>query len=836
MLLAALVLLHVPAEIRIDRGLALPPVSRYGRDPAPIDPIALQFALGRWQAPKEGDEVEGVGGRKGRWSELRAGPDGAFTGPAMNGGYLYVSVESPKRQVMILEAAGHGSVYVNGEPRAGDTYSYGFVKLPVRLKQGRNDFVFNVPRGRMTARLVEPKEDFFFNPGDTTLPDIVGNKGPGQGAIVVVNASEQPLSDLTVVATFRGAEPIRTRLRGSIPALSCRKIGFDIPEPGIIVGSSCKLWLRLERAGKQSEEIEVDIRVRSPQQTRKVTFTSIIDGSVQYYAVVPRSGDSKEPGATVLSLHGAGVEAIGQADSYSPKDWCTIVCPTNRRPYGFDWEDWGRLDALEVLNRFPKPYFLTGHSMGGHGTWHLGVTFPGLFQGIGPSAGWVSFWSYAGGRRYTDPDPVEQILQRAASPSDTEALVRNLIGEPVYVLHGDKDDNVPVTEARRMRDLLQPIHPDFRYFEQPGAGHWWDVSPDPGVDCVDWKPMFEMFRSAIKTSSRFSDSSSASLRTFDPGISSSNSWVQIVRQTEPLRLSSVDLKWNASSGRIEGTTKNVELIHLRTDLLPISWPLTIDLDGQIVSGIERPHGRFDDRKREHTDTLLERTSRKWKVVSKVRDGKDPALSGPFKNAFRNQMLFVYGTHGTAEENTWAYAKARFDAETFWYRGNGSVEVIPDTRYDPKENSRNVILYGHAQSNSAWSKLLKDSPLQVRRGWLRIGSRVIRGEDKGVLFAYPYRPGGSPTQAAKPWDQAAIEQAPKARSVNAERRLVGVVSGTGPVGMRLTDRLPYFVSGVAYPDWTIISPDIYKLGSKGIIGAGFFDNEWRYSALNSAWTQ
>ena len=45
----------------------------------------------------------------------------------------------------------------------------------------------------------------------------------------------------------------------------------------------------------------------------------------------------------------AAVEAINQASSYEPKTWANIVCPTNRRPYGYDWEDWGRLDALEVL-------------------------------------------------------------------------------------------------------------------------------------------------------------------------------------------------------------------------------------------------------------------------------------------------------------------------------------------------------------------------------------------------------------------------------------------------------------------------------------------------------
>src|SRR5205823_5794816 len=92
------------------------------------------------------------------------------------------------------------------------------------------------------------------------------------------------------------------------------------------------------------------LRIRKPGQTYKRAFISGIDGSVQYYAVnpavvsqQPAAGPSKNPSSALfLTLHGAGVEAIGQADAYSPKSWGNIVAATNRRPYGFDWEDWGR--------------------------------------------------------------------------------------------------------------------------------------------------------------------------------------------------------------------------------------------------------------------------------------------------------------------------------------------------------------------------------------------------------------------------------------------------------------------------------------------------------------
>ena len=92
--------------------------------------------------------------------------------------------------------------------------------------------------------------------------------------------------------------------------------------------------------------------------------------------------------------------------------------------------------------------------MGGHGTWHLGVTFPDRFAAIAPSAGWISMWSYAGatpcrGCRI----PSSSSCSGPPSPSDTLALAQNLASLGVYILHGDADDNVPVDQARRMRQV-----------------------------------------------------------------------------------------------------------------------------------------------------------------------------------------------------------------------------------------------------------------------------------------------------------------------------------------------------------------------------------------------
>jgi hypothetical protein len=102
--------------------------------------------------------------------------------------------------------------------------------------------------------------------------------------------------------------------------------------------------------------------------------------------------------------------------------------------------------------------------------------------------------------------------------------------------------------------------------------------------------------------------------------------------------------------------------------------------------------------------------------------------GTFKDLFRNDVVFVYGTAGDKEERAWAFNKSRFDAERFWYQGNGSIEVTSDT-----------------------------------------------GLEWGAHYVFIRPRAGSKTAC------------------------VGAAGGTGIRGMRLTDRMPYLLPGVAFPD-------------------------------------
>src|SRR5262249_40986198 len=64
--------------------------------------------------------------------------------------------------------------------------------------------------------------------------------------------------------------------------------------------------------------------------------------------------------------------------------------------------------------------------------------------------------------------------------------------------------------------------------------------------------------------------------------------------------------------------------------------------------------------------------------------------------------------------------------------------------------------------------------------------------------------------------------------------VGVIGGTGPAGMRLTDRMPLFLSGVAFPDALVLGPEALEKGAAGVRAAGFFGLDWSAETGEFAW--
>ncbi|MCK5000117.1 MAG: carbohydrate-binding family 9-like protein, partial [Anaerohalosphaera sp.] len=346
---------------------------------------------------------------------------------------------------------------------------------------------------------------------------------------------------------------------------------------------------------------------------------------------------------------------------------------------------------------------------------------------------------------------------------------------------------------------LGEFHKDWMYHEEPGKGHWWNLSDEPGADCVDWRPMFDFFARHRLVSDK--EIRKVKFTTCNPSVNSKSHWIEIYDQQKSLEFSTADILADPHKRRFTGTTDNIRVLVLDSSVLQGEGQVTVDLDGQKFENIDAPQdGKL----------WFELSDKKWTVSKQPsKKMKGPHRFGPFKAGFDNNMMFVYGTKGSDQENSWAFAKARFDAEQWWYQGNGSVDVIADSEFTLKgTKDRGVVLYGNRRTNSAWNKLLKKSPIQVGRGKVVIGKRQVVGKNLSCLFVRP-RP-------------------------DSDIASVAVVSGTGIGGMTLTNNLQYLFAGCHYPDFIVIGPEMNEKGADGVLAAGYFGSDWLLNTGDYVW--
>ncbi len=427
--------------------------------------------------------------------------------------------------------------------------------------------------------------------------------------------------------------------------------------------------------------------------------------------------------------------------------------------------------------------------MGGHGAWQLGVEYADQFGAVGPSAGWISFWSYRI-NHLTDSSKVDKILVRSTKPSDTYAFTTNLKPDGVYIIQGADDDNVPPDQAESMVKNLSKFHKDFIYYVQPGVGHWWDISKEPGADCVDWPPLFDFFaHHAVAGKDR---TLKIDFVTSNPAVTSKNNWIQIINQVEQQKLSHIKIELQPGLRNFIGTTSNIKMFSIDASMLIPGKPVSVVIDSQKISDIKVPaDSKF----------YLVKDNDKWEITGKPSlDNKTPERCGNFREAFNHNVVFVYGTHGSKKENKWAFDKARYDAEGIWYQGNGAIQVIKDDDFSlEKYKDRSVILFGNSETNSAWKLLLKDSPVQVNNDEIKVGTKEYKGNDLACLMIRPR---------------------PDSKIAN-----VGIISGTGLKGMELVNVAQYFDQYINFPDIVIYNSNILKSDDAGVKFTGYFGNDW-----------
>lgn len=666
------------------------------------DPHFDGFLSGTMQRPAAGTDAQGV-----LWEAFPLLEPNVIGRVRSGSMYAVGSLDVPEGQHVLARAGRMFAVGTENGISPGDVYGASWSRVPIVVNDGEtNDIFVRVTPSRSDAELelFATPDEVYFNLADRTAPHLrVGDDSEQWLGVMILNLTGHPLAEVSARVVASEHWEATEVMHRSLPAGAVTQVAFRLTPTGAWATAEELIPVTLEIESECLElayEATTELETVAADATFQRTFRSDIDDSVQYYGVRPPSDfDPTREYALVLSLHGAGVGARGQVDAYAAKDWAYIVAPTNRRPFGFDWEAWGRLDGIEVLEHAmgsydidPTRVYVTGHSMGGHGAWQFGVHFSGRFALVGPSAGWSSFYSYGGSARPTGP------FARSSASSDTDVYATNLARRAVYIIHGDADDNVPVTEARNMRALLEPITMDLGYHEQPGAGHWWDDSPDvPGTDCVDWAPMF-MRMQAVRldpTELEFD------WRTPSPFVNARHSYVTLVSMGSSDEDATVTSELDGIDG-LAITTTNVRGMVLDGAALAARGITRATVDGAPVTLVGGP------------------------VEVGPQTGKRPDRYGPFNQAMASAWCWVYPDSGTSAYRYYA----GFLASYWSIIGNGAACALPAGDVDAGLRAeRNLIWLGVPSADVGVSGL----PFSWTSDTIMAGGSL---GDAGLAFVYP----------------------------------------------------------------------------------------------------
>ena len=713
-------------------------------------------------------------------------------------GYAYAEFEVP-RACRALALTHRCGFRLNGLAYTGDSYGRGWMRTPVKLDSGLNRVLLSISGfadRRVRFMLEPPGAPLRVVGADITAPDpVAGSSLDAPFGIPVLNTTAQWCDSIRL--TVEHDTVLGETVFGRLPPLGVRKVPLRVQLPSL-PPDTVPARLVVRARWQDSESVDtLELAVRDPDDTRRETFISAIDGSCQYYGIrYPSDFDPDRNYPVIFTLHGAGVEARGQANAYKQKDWAFVIAPTNRRPYGFDWQDWGRLDAIEVLDTVlarlpidPDRVLLTGGSMGGHGCWHVATCHPDRFAVVAPQASWPTHqlyvpWFMQRSSVFAEPD---QLAQRDAvlRSDNVPAMLPNLSNLPAFILHGGMDDNVPALHGRNFAVWLDELDYEYRYHEVPDRKHWWTYEDLDITVCDDTALM-----DYIRDRRRDPGPRHVRFRTGDLGTTREAYWVSIDRVLRTGRDAEIEA-W-ASDSTVRVSTRNVAQLSLQLDER-LFFPADVELEvnGQGLGTLKSLPARV----------TLHLAKGRWRM-GQSRTGKlskTPSFYGPARQAMFSPFLFVYGTADTALAD-WLRHTATQEAIRWWTRANGDPRVLPDSLVTPAlVETHNLVLYGGPDCNRYTRRIARDLPIQVRDGEMSLGNRTL-GTGLAALFVYP----------------------------NPERpdRLVLVRMGTDRENTRLSSFWGITFSGAGVPDFMVFDRTVRRRAWAGVRAAGFFDPDWR----------
>jgi pimeloyl-ACP methyl ester carboxylesterase len=618
------------------------------------------------------------------------------------------------------------------------------------------------------------------------------------------------------------------------------KIGTESPSLGP-TAQSVALTVSVSVAGETDANENVPIRIRGEnEKKRQATFRSEADESVQSFSFSrPANFDtSSGPFELLVTLHGANVPSINQAGAYTQRDDVFVLAPNARGPVNYDHTDLGRVDDMEALDKFTDNIadfvgkavsldetntYLTGHSMGGHGTWHVGLLNSDRFAAIAPSAGWDRFDTYLGilwSRDTLSTHPRLNAVDRSSryknfNPAKTENAVDGTL--PTFVLQGGQDPTVlsvhPRTLVREMsdrglqvegqvgqrHDMANPDEIDVGYLEVPGAGHWWDQGITDGNDGVNHPDMMSFLRDT--TNEPYPDS----LHFFTTNLQAEHSkyWVGVELQRRPHDPTRVSAE--SKSDGLHLSTENV--VNLIIDLEVLSANNSgakLMIDGETLSLPTSSPSGHQARAPSMSEPVIVNLEGSPSIAGDLHGmKKTPDSYGPLRQVHYSPYRLVYGTAGSSRETdlnrNLANVRSNRLIEPFGARA--PAVVVPDTAVDQSMmDEYNLVLFGTPTTNSVLDDLAGDLPIGIddRAGAVMVDGERYEGE-YAVEYIYP--------------------------NPEAPDNFVQIASGTSTEAAHLTSLTNWTPTFVGNADYQVYDKSWMHERWNGAVAAGFFDRNW-----------
>jgi len=468
---------------------------------------------------------------------------------------------------------------------------------------------------------------------------------------------------------------------------------------------------------------------------RILGYQSAVDDSIQPYAISLPAQFGKEverswPLHVVLHGRGGTLNEVSFIEAHDGKPaandtWIQLdVFGRTNNAYRFA----GEADVFEALADVKRRYridnrriVLHGFSMGGAGSWHLGLHYPSLWCSVGPGAGFVDFYKY---QKVEAPLPFYQDL--ALSIYNPVDYALNAFDVPICTYGGEKDEQL--VASTEMVALAKELDIPIKLLIGPGMGH--AFHPESQKEFMAFHLDRQKAGRAVYPGTRKIKFTTRTLKY------NNCDWVTIEEMITPYRETLIEANVDEEDGVLKVTTKNVSVLQLGRDLAE-----TVELDGDKLPLASAADGLLPG-------VYYELTGAHWGVMSynaslafpKNADmRKRHNLQGPIDDAFMQPFVCVRGT-GTPWNDAhaaWAnWTLDRFTAEFDKYL-RGQPRIVNDTDVTTEMmQEMNLILFGDPGSNSVLAKIAARLPVRWTKASMDVKGEKYDPATHGISFIYP----------------------------------------------------------------------------------------------------